>query len=138
MLFRSPELEGLTAYVMSSARQRAEGTAIEFEAKEPVSLLVGYFRDDQTKYAKAPKLETDASANDYKQAEAKLTAAVRMNDMPLSNVHAYQFAPGRHTLLLPKGFAQLLGFVKTASLPEKSRNAGLAGDDEAMDWLFYR
>ena len=45
--------------------------AIEFEAKEPVSLLVGYFRDDQTKYAKAPKLETDASANDYKQAEAK-------------------------------------------------------------------
>ena len=134
----APELEGLTAYVMSSARQRAEGTAIEFEAKEPVSLLVGYFRDDQTKYAKAPKLETDASANDYKQAEAKLTAAVRMNDMPLSNVHAYQFAPGRHTLLLPKGFAQLLGFVKTASLPEKSRNAGLAGDDEAMDWLFYR
>ena len=101
-------------------------------------MLVGYFRDDQTKYAKAPKLETDASANDYKQAEAKLTAAVRMNDMPLSNVPAYQFAPGRHTLLLPKGFAQLLGFVKTASLPEKSRNAGLAGDDEAMDWLFYR
>lgn len=33
----APELEGLTAYVMSSARQRAEGTAIEFEAKEPVS-----------------------------------------------------------------------------------------------------
>jgi hypothetical protein len=101
-------------------------------------MLVGFFRDDQTKYAKAPKLEIDASANDYKQAEPKLTAALRIGEMPLANVHAYQFEPGKHELFLPKGFLTILGFVETASLPQQTRNAGLAGADEAMDWLFYR
>ena len=62
-----------TSYRMNGDVQRKEGTTIEFEAADPVSLLVGYFRDDQKKYAKAPKLETDASANDYGQAEPKLT-----------------------------------------------------------------
>lgn len=83
------ELEGLTAYRMNGDVQRKEGTTIEFEAAAPVNLLVGYFRDDQKKYAKAPKLETDASANDYGQAEPKLTNAVRIAGMPLANVHAY-------------------------------------------------
>ena len=36
-----------------------------------------------------PKLETDASANDYGQAEPKLTNAIRIAGMPLANVHAY-------------------------------------------------
>lgn len=132
------ELKGLTAYRFNAQEQRNEGTSITFSTDQPVSLLVGYFRDDQTKYAKAPKLETDASANDYKQAEPQLTAAMRIGEMPLANVHAYQFEAGKHTLLLPKGFALVLGFVETASLPEQPRNAGLAGTDEAMDWLFYR
>ena len=134
----APELQGMTAYRFNSQAQRNDGTSLTFETEKPVSLLVGYFRDDQTKYAKAPTLETDASANDYKQAEPKLTAAVRIGEMPLANVHAYQFEAGKHTLLLPKGFALVLGFVETESLPAQTRNAGLAGIDEAMDWLFYR
>lgn len=56
-----------------------------------MKLLVAYFKDDQKKYAKAPKLEIDASANDYGQAEPVLTNAVRINGMPLANVHAYSF-----------------------------------------------
>ena len=134
----APELQGLTAYVVSNWDQRDHGTTIEFETEQPVSLLVGYYRDEQNKYARAPKLETDASANDYKQAEPILTAAISMSNMPISNVHAYQFAPGHHTLLLPKGMTQILGFVNTESLPKQSRNAGLAGESETVDWLFYR
>lgn len=132
------ELEGLTAYCLESQKQRNDGTTVIFETDKPVSMLVGFFRDDQTKYAKAPKLEIDASANDYKQAEPKLIAALRIDEMPLANVHAYQFEPGKHELFLPKGFLTILGFVETASLPQQTRNAGLAGADEAMDWLFYR
>lgn len=132
------ELKGLTAYRFNSQQQRNDGTTIVFVAKKPVSMLVGFFRDDQTKYAKAPKLETDASANDYKQAEPILTAALRIDEMPLANVHAYQFDEGKHELFLPKGFLTILGFVETTSLPKLSRNAGLAGADETMDWLFYR
>ena len=128
------ELEGLTAYRMNGDVQRKEGTTIEFEAAAPVNLLVGYFRDDQKKYAKAPKLETDASANDYGQAEPKLTNAIRIAGMPLANVHAYHFGAGKHTLLLPKGYTMVLGFTDAQVTP---RNAGLAGAEETMDWMFY-
>lgn len=133
----APELHGLTAYRMNAAGQRADGTTIHFKTDKPVSLLVGYFRDDQRKYAKAPKLEIDASANDYRQAEPCLLSAIRVGGMPLANIHAYQFEPGEHKLLLPKGWLMVLGFVETSSLPDRPRNAGLSGADEAMDWLFY-
>lgn len=130
----APELEGLTAFRLNGERQRKEGTTIEFEASSPVNLLVGYFRDDQKKYAKAPRLETDAAANDYGQAEPKLTNAIRIDGMPLVNVHAYHFEAGTHTLLLPKGYMLVLGFTETEITP---RNAGLAGTEESVDWLFY-
>jgi len=130
----APELEGLSAFNLNGDRQREVGTMIEFEAHEPVQLLVGYFRDDQKKYAKAPKLEIDAAANDYGQAEAKLTNAIRIDGMPLADVHAYSFAVGKHQLLLPKGYLLVFGFTNKEITP---RNAALAGAEETMDWLFY-
>ena len=45
------------------------------------------------------------------QAEPVLTNAVRINGMPLANVHAYSFPVGKHTLMLPKGYLQVLGFT---------------------------
>lgn len=130
----APELRGLKAFRFNGNEQREKGTSITFETEVPVKLLVAYFKDDQKKYAKAPKLEIDASANDYGQAEPVLTNAVRIGGMPLANVHAYSFPAGKHTLMLPKGYLQVLGFT---AADMKSRNAGLAGDEETMDWLFY-
>ncbi len=69
-----------------------------------MKLLVAYFKDDQKKYAKAPKLETDATANEYGQAEPVLTNAIHLDKMPLANVHAYNFEAGSHSLNLPKGY----------------------------------
>lgn len=130
----APELEGLTAFRVNGDNQRKDGTELTFENAEPVKLLVAYFKDDQKKYAKAPKLETDATANEYGQAEPVLTSAIHLDKMPLANVHAYSFAPGKHSLNLPKGYALVLGFTTDNITP---RNAALAGEDEAMDWLFY-
>ena len=130
----APELKGMKAFRFNGNEQREKGTSITFETNAPVKLLVAYFKDDQKKYAKAPKLEIDASANDYGQAEPVLTNAVRINGMPLANVHAYSFPAGKHTLMLPKGYLQVLGFTAAET---KVRNAGLAGDEETMDWLFY-
>ena len=130
----APELEGLTAFRVNGDNQRKDGTELTFENAEPVKLLVAYFKDDQKKYAKAPKLETDATANEYGQAEPVLTSAIHLDKMPLANVHAYSFAPGKHSLNLPKGYALVLGFTSDNITP---RNAALAGEDEAMDWLFY-
>ena len=112
----APELEGLKAFRFNANEQREKGTSITFETDAPV------------------KLEIDASANDYGQAEPILTNAVRISGMPLVNVHAYSFQAGKHTLMLPKGYLQVLGFTDADM---KARNAGLAGDEETMDWLFY-
>jgi len=131
----APELEGLSAFCFNGDKQREEGTTIEFETQEPVTLLVGYFRDDQRKFAKAPKLEIDAAANEYGQAEPKLINAIRINNMPLANVHPYSFGAGKHKLLLPKGYLIVLGFTNKKDMV--TRNAGLAGAEETVDWLFY-
>ena len=130
----APELAGMNAYVMNSSKQRGESTSLTFTTKKPVQLLIGYFRDDQMKYAKAPKLETDATANDYGQAEPQLTSAIRIDGMPQVNIHKYEFAAGKHTLLLPKGFLLVLGATGDKIT---ARDAGLSGADKAIDWLFY-
>ena len=93
----APELKGMKAFRFNGNEQREKGTSIIFETNAPVKLLVAYFKDDQKKYAKAPKLEIDASANDYGQAEPVLTNAIHINGMPLANIHAYSFPAGKHT-----------------------------------------
>jgi hypothetical protein len=128
------ELKGLKAFVFDSDKQCNNGTTIEFETLKPVSLLVGYFRDDQKKFARAPQLEMDASANDYGQADPVITNAVRIGGLALVNIHVYSFAPGRHKLFLPKGLLLVMGFTSSEI---ESHNAGLAGGNESVDWLFY-
>ncbi len=130
----APELRGLQAFVFPSQWQRQNATEIKFSCAKPVHLLVGYFRDDQMKYAKAPKLETDATANDYGQAEPQFTSALRIDGMPQINVHKYDFGAGHHSILLPKGIIVVLGATSDTISP---RDAGLSGTDKAIDWLFY-
>lgn len=141
----APELQGLTAFRFDGDKQREEATTISFESDKPVSLLVGYFKDDHRKYAKKPTLETDAAANEYGQAEPKLTYAIRIQGLPLADVHAYSFPAGKHTLLLPKGYLLVLGFTDATADAAgqgitstiKARNVGLAGVEKTMDWMFY-
>ena len=132
----APELEGLNAWVLNAAGQADKGTTVEFESAAPVKLLVGFFRDDQRKYAKAPTLETDAAANLYGQADPLLLNALKVDDLPAINVHTYSFKAGKNKLLLPKGYCLILGFTNGSVSP---RNAGLAGkgDEATMDWMFY-
>ncbi|MDO4758084.1 MAG: glycoside hydrolase family 20 zincin-like fold domain-containing protein [Rikenellaceae bacterium] len=130
----APELEGLTGFVFDGELKRTEATTFSFSCEKPVTLLVGYFKGDNKRFAPAPKLETDATANDYNQAEPLLQNAVKVKDWALANVHPYRFAAGEHTVTLPRGYLLVLGFTDTEL---KSRNVGLAGSDDAIDWLFY-
>ncbi len=131
----APELANMSPWFMNANAQRENGTTVEFETEKPVKLLIGYYRDDHRRFAKAPKLETDASANLYGQAEPVLFNAVRIEGLPTINVHAYHFESGKHKLLLPKGLLMVIGFTNAEI---KQRNAGLAGagKDESVDWLF--
>jgi len=142
------ELKGLTALAFDALRPqdrvklaiqgdrnvKDEGFVLEFDAKEPLKVLVGYFRDDQTRYAKAPKLETDASANEYGQADPQLQNAIKLAGLPLANVHTYSFGTGHHRLILPDGYILVLGLT---SSNVKARNVGIGGSEDAVDWLFY-
>jgi len=132
----APELENLSFFVRNADVQMSEGTTVEFETSQAVKLLIGYFRDDHRKYAKPPMLETDASANQYGQAEPVLTNAIRFKGLPVVNVHSYSFGKGHHKLLLPKGMILVLGFTADEI---KVRDTGLGGtgDELTMDWMFY-
>lgn len=128
------ELGGLYAFQFATKTQRDDGTVISFSCDKPVTLLVGYFRDDQRKYAKAPKLEIDATASEYGQQDPCYFSAIRIAGMPQVNVHPYNFQPGSHELRLPKGILLVLGFTADTITP---RDAALSGTDTSIDWLFY-
>ena len=131
----APELAGLQALVLNRDTTRLVGTTIEYESDKPVKLLVGLFKDDDKKFAKAPKLEIDATGNEYGQAEPVLTNAISIVQMPKVNIHQYSLPAGRNTIRLPKGILMVAGFTDSDITP---RDCGLNGPSTEVDWLFQK
>ncbi len=131
----APELVGLQALVLNRDTTRIIGTTIVFECAKPVKVLVGLFKDDDKKFAKAPKLEIDATGNEYGQAEPVLSNAISIVQMPKVNIHTYSLPAGRHTLRLPKGILIVAGFTCDDIKP---RDCGLNGPLGEVDWLFQK
>lgn len=129
------ELIGLNALVLNRDTTRIKGVTVEFSCDKPVQMLVGFFIDDQNKFASPPKLETDATGNEYGQAEAVISNAISMNDMPITNIHSYHFNAGHHVINLPKGIIMVAGFTDTNL---KVRDAGINGSGSEVDWLFMK
>ena len=127
------ELAGMKALVLNRDNARTNGITVEFETTKPVKMLVGFFVDDQTKFARPPKLETDATGNEYGQAEPVLSNALIMTKMPVANIHAYNFGVGHHVINLPKGIIMVAGFTYSDI---KIRDAKLNGAGTEVDWLF--
>jgi hypothetical protein len=146
----APELQGLKALHFSRAVQESQGTTITFSAAQPIKILIGFFAPKQafaagnaarlTSHAslllKEPELETDASANDYGQAETKITNALLIPGWPPVNVHSYSFKAGDHTLVLAKGVCLVLGFIPDDTpLHVYDARLGEPGKKD-LDWLF--
>ncbi len=116
---------------------------LQFNNTGPVKVLVGYFNPQRAAFTvdsvflKAPELETNASANDYGQAETKIANAIVIKGMPAVNIHSYHFAPGNNVLKLPKGVSLILGFIK-GQQELAPYDAGLteSGIKKEIDWLF--
>ncbi|KGE14995.1 hypothetical protein [Sphingobacterium deserti] len=130
-----PEFEGLQAVMVDAAKQKLEGTSLHFEAAAPVKVLVGYFNSSDKVFAPKPVLEIDATANDYGQADTKVRNALRVQYMPMIDVHTYSFAAGKNELKLPKGEAIILGFVKDSELLHPY-NADVDNQGDDVDDLF--
>ncbi len=131
----APELVGMQALVLNRDTTRIVGTSIEYESDKPVKLLVGLFKDEDQKFAKAPKLEIDATGNEYGQAEPILTNAISIVQLPKVNIHQYALPAGRNTIRLPKGILMVAGFTQSDIKP---RDCGLNGPSSEVDWLFTR
>jgi hypothetical protein len=131
----TPELVGLKGLKLPMQKQIKSGTEIKFSNKAALKVLVAYFNQKDPKYLVPPQLEIDASANNYGQAEIKISNALVLNGFSPANVHAYSFPAGTNTLTLAKGACLVLGFI-----PDEQElrifNAGLDGRGKDIDWLF--
>lgn len=134
----SEELKNLKPLRFSLKGQTGTGTEIRFEARRPVQVLVGYLNSERREFAKAPALETDASANQYGQADVKITNALEIPRRATVNIHSYTFPAGKNTLNLGKGGLLVLGFID-ANQKIVPHNAAIGGADigNKVDWLFY-
>jgi hypothetical protein len=105
----APELEGLQGIGI----RMTNTLPIEFEASEPVRVLVGYFNATGPEWRTPPTLETDATAAERGGAEPFIVDAVKFDQLPSMTVHAFEYPAGRHTLEVRNtGAYVILGIVK--------------------------
>jgi hypothetical protein len=134
---QAKELESLQGIKFSRAIQATEGTTLNFSNTTPVKVLVGYFASKDAKYVQEPQLETDASANDYGQADVKIASAIQIDGMPPVNIHTFTFKPGNNTLTLPKGICLIVGIVDDkATIPVYDAGLSNEGNIKDLRWLF--
>jgi len=133
----APEMEGLQGVKLNKSAQEKDGTIISFTNSKPVKVLVGFFASKQPRYLQEPQLETDASANDYGQADVKIANAIQIEGLPPVNVHTFSFKPGNNTLTLGKGACLILGFIdEDARIPVYDAGLSNEGNIRDMRWLF--
>jgi hypothetical protein len=115
----APELEGLQGVKLALAAGKADRLPpIEFECREPVRVLVGYFNAAGREWRKPPTLETDATAGEHGGTEPFLIDAARFDSLPAITVHAFDYPAGRHALeVRGTGAFTILGIVAPASRP---------------------
>ncbi|MET1054091.1 MAG: hypothetical protein ABWY16_02190 [Pedobacter sp.] len=131
----APELKGLKGVMLNKADQLQKGTVLQFKTSAPVKVLVAFFNQKGAAYLAPPELETDASANNYGQAEAKLSNALLVKGFPIASIHTYSFPAGTQSLTLAKGACMVLGFIDEQEQIH-IYNAGLDGKSKDIDWLF--
>ncbi len=137
------ELKGMRALQLSWKQMQQQGTELHFTSDKPVKVLVGYFKTQRaafttdTMYLKNPELETNASADDYGQAESKISNAVAIEGLPPVNIHVYYFKAGSNVLRLEKGVCLVLGFVDgTQTIPVYDAMLMSNNKSKNVDWLF--
>ena len=121
----APELEGLVGIRFShELAKKGRYRPIEFEASEPVRILVGYFNSDQKGWLQVPQLENAAQADERGGVDTLIENAATISGCPNVNIHAFRYEAGRQKLeLIGKGSFVILGVVPQTEELEK-RDAG--------------
>ena len=125
----APELKGLTGIRFShDAAKAGHYEPIEFEASEPVSVLVGYFNSRQPIWLQVPELENAAQADERGGVDTVIENAATIEGCPNVNVHAFRYGAGRQKLeLIGKGSFVVLGIVpQSVKLEKRDARKGVA------------
>ena len=108
----APRLTGQTGIRFSHEKAKQGLPPLEFEATEPVQVLVGYFDSPQKAWLQAPQLEFAAQADERGGVDTVLEHAATISACPLVHLHAFRFDAGRQKLeLIGKGSFVILGVV---------------------------
>jgi len=121
----APELNGLTGIRFShEAAKKGRYQPIEFEASEPVQVLIGYFKSSQKGWLQLPTLETAAQADERGGMDTVIENAASIEGCPGVDVHAFRYDAGRQKLeMIGKGSFVILGVVPQ-SVKLEPRDAG--------------
>lgn len=135
----APELKGLTGIAMSKANAIEHGAKFKIEFEEDSQLLIGYFKVkgvNNKDWLRVPTLETDTHADERGGLACVFGEAVKVDNSPVVNVHAFQYEKGTYEIYMDNGAYAVLGVVP-AGVKLNSRQAGLAGDTlDMLDWMF--
>jgi len=117
----APELRGLTGIRFSHEKAKnGRYVPIEFEVREPVRVLIGYFQNEREIWLQVPNLDVASHADERGGVEPVLRNAASVEECPDVNVHAFRYEPGRHRLeLIGKGSFIVLGVVPQSVELEK-------------------
>jgi hypothetical protein len=106
------QLDGLTGIRFSHSAAKDGLPPVEFEAGEPVYVLVGYFDSRDKAWLQVPKLEFAAQADERGGVDTMLENAATIATCPNVNLHAFRFDAGKQKLeLIGKGSFVILGVV---------------------------
>ena len=93
---------------------------MEFEAAEPVLVLVGYFKEAREIWLQVPRLEFAAQADERGGVETVIENAAVIQDCPGVDVHAFRYGAGRQKLeFIGHGSFVILGVVPQSVKLEK-------------------
>ena len=100
---------------------------IVFESDEPVTVLVGYVKEDRPFWRRVPDLETDAVAVEQYTPEPVIQNAAAIDSLPACDVYGVKFPAGRQTLALRgQGGFVILGIVpQSATLPKRDAKSNV-------------
>jgi hypothetical protein len=109
----APELNGLTGIRFShNAAKKGRLGSVEFEAAEPVRVLVGYFNSSDHAWLQVPQLENNANADERGGVDTVLQNAATISGCPNLDIHAFRYDAGRQKLEFPdRGSFVILGVV---------------------------
>lgn len=129
----APLLKDLKGVQLRASAQLEKQTSLTFTNTRPVKVLVGYFQSTEKGILLPPNLETDASANDFGQAEVKISSGMTVSGLPAVNIHTYSYPAGENILVLGKGKSLILGFIsnKTEIKPQ-----AIGTEKKNIDWMF--